>query len=311
MTHAHVQPGRVAQPLQGHLPQPGTTAVAAPAISGHQDQLGRGVHRLPHSLPPLLHRGHGKLRRLMINAYADPATVLRHIVDAVGDRFAQTLVQKVMHPHGLGPALGVIFTPTVGKVSNQLFCLGIDRDHRLAAMLKSLDLSVDVLKWRMAVWMRRPLASFPGALQTVVEGFEQLPHGGMTHVMALLPQFLGQAARTFTGPAQGRHRITTSRRLHEGIDCLEELLVLSGAGLTPCPVASHTARSVTRVRQACQHLFAQPYRAFCQSCSPGDRRHAPMPQTARLGGRPHAASSFVQLGLERLIFHFDRLFLWV
>jgi hypothetical protein len=106
-------------------------------------------------------------------------------------------------------------------------------------------MSVDVRKWRIPVRMRRPLASFPGALQTVVEGLEQVPHGGVTHAMALLPQLLGQAARTLTGPAQGRHRIPTSRRLHEGINRLEELLVLRGAGLTPCPVASHPARSIT------------------------------------------------------------------
>ena len=54
-----------------------------------------------------------------------------------------------MHPHGLGPALELIFTPTVGKVSNQLFFLGIDRDYRLPALLKILDLGVDVLKLRI------------------------------------------------------------------------------------------------------------------------------------------------------------------
>ena len=79
----------------------------------------------------------------MIEANAHPATVLRPIVDAVGNRLAQALVHKGRPPHGLGHALGLIFTPTVGKVPDPLFVLGIDRDYQLAALLKILDLGVD------------------------------------------------------------------------------------------------------------------------------------------------------------------------
>ena len=311
MPHAYVPPGRVAQPWPGHRPPPGTTAVAAPARSGHQDVLGRGVQRLPPPRPPRLHRCHGKRRRIMIDADAAPAPVLRHRGDAGGDRWAPTLVQKGRPPHGLGPAWGVICTPPVGHVSTPRFVLGIDRAHRRAARLNILDRRVAGRQWRLAVRRRRPLASVPGAWQPVVKGLAPLPHGGVTHVMALLPQCRGHAARTFTGPAQGRQRITPSRRLHAGLDGLEELLLRSAAGLTPCPVASPTARRVTRVRPACQRRWAQPSRAVCQSCRPSDRRHAPMPQTARLGGRPPAARACVQLERERLICRVDRLSLCV
>src|SRR5712691_11681279 len=140
MTHAHLQTCRVAQLLQCHLPPPRTTAVATTAISSNQDLLDLGVHLLAHALPPLLHGRHSTFSGIMIDANADPATVLRHIIDAVRDRFAQAFVHKVMHTHRLRHALWLILPPPVGKVPDSFFFLRIDRDHWLAAMLKRLDL---------------------------------------------------------------------------------------------------------------------------------------------------------------------------
>ena len=143
------------------------------------------------------------------------------------------------------------------------------------------------------------------------QGREPRPHRGGTHVMARLPPLRGQAARTVTGPAPGRQRLTTRRRLHAGIDGLEERRGLHGAELTPGPMASPTARSGTRVRPVGQRLVAPPSRAGGPSCGPADRRHAPMPQPALLGRLRPAARACVPRGLERLLGRVDRLCLGV
>jgi DDE superfamily endonuclease len=104
--------------------------------------LSFGIHPAAHALPPLQHGGQRMGCRIMINANTDPATVLSHIVDTVGSRFAHTLGYEIMHAHPLGSVLGLILTPAIGKVADQSIFLGIDRDDRLTALLKVLDAGI-------------------------------------------------------------------------------------------------------------------------------------------------------------------------
>lgn len=44
----------------------------------------------------------------MIHSDTHPATVLRHVIDTVGDRLAQVFIYKIIHPNPLGRSLGLI-----------------------------------------------------------------------------------------------------------------------------------------------------------------------------------------------------------
>jgi hypothetical protein len=89
--------------------------------------------------------------------------------------------------------------------------------------------------------MRRPLSRFTGALETVVEGLEQLADFAVAHRMALPAQLFGQTAGALTGPTQWRHRVTACRRLHERIQGLEQLLILCREWLAACPLVANTS----------------------------------------------------------------------
>ena len=106
MTPAHGQARRVTTPVEFYFPPPGVTTVATAAIGGNQDVLRLGLRRWPPSLPPRPHGRHGKGGRIMIDADADPATVMRHVIDTRGKRCAQALIHKIMPPDLLGNPLG-------------------------------------------------------------------------------------------------------------------------------------------------------------------------------------------------------------
>lgn len=63
---------------------------------------------------------------VVVNADTHPALVLREIVDAVGNRFAQLFIQKVVNKNFSRFALRVPFPPAVLKSTNELFLFCID-----------------------------------------------------------------------------------------------------------------------------------------------------------------------------------------
>ena len=103
----------------------------------------------PHPRPPLRHARHRTFGRILLDADADPATGVRHVLDAIGHGLARALVQHVMPTDLLGSALGVIRAPAIGTVADPCFCLRIDRDDRLPAVLNVFDPGLEVLKRRV------------------------------------------------------------------------------------------------------------------------------------------------------------------
>jgi hypothetical protein len=139
----------------------------------------------------------------MSNADADPATVMRHVLDAVGNRWAQALVHQVMPPDPLRHPLGVIRAPLIGHIADQCVLCRVDGDDRLPALWNVFDLALDIFTWCVPVRMRHAFAGCTGAGPTVVADLQQWPHLAGAHVLALLAQLLGHTACTLTGPAQG------------------------------------------------------------------------------------------------------------
>jgi hypothetical protein len=73
-------------------------------------------------------------------------------------------------------------------ITDQLFLLGIDRDHRPAARQIALRGFVDVTELRIAIWMIPALLGLAVTLQTVVQIVQELRHFGVEwNLQALRP----------------------------------------------------------------------------------------------------------------------------
>jgi hypothetical protein len=93
----------------------------------------------------------------VIDAHADPASVGRLVVDAVGDRLAQILVDEVVDVDSLGLARRLPLLSTVAEPADQFLLLGVHGDHGLHLLLVGLDPLVNVLELGIPV---RVVASF-------------------------------------------------------------------------------------------------------------------------------------------------------
>src|SRR5271167_2011278 len=98
-------------------------------------------------------RADGELGRIAGDADTDKPGVGRHVVDAIGRRLAQFLVDEVMHVDVARRAFRAPVRSAVLEVADQLFFLRIDGDDRLTVRLRRNDVRVDVLELRVAVGM--------------------------------------------------------------------------------------------------------------------------------------------------------------
>src|SRR5882672_477400 len=86
----------VGEALEGPLPQARPWSVAAAAVGGDQERAGARKAMPAHARPPQPNRVDGKFRRVMVDADADPAFVIRKVVDAIGNGLAERGVEKIM-----------------------------------------------------------------------------------------------------------------------------------------------------------------------------------------------------------------------
>ena len=82
-------------------------------------------------------------------------------------------IREVVNVHLFGLALALPLAPVVLERAHQFLLLRVHRDHRLPALLESLDLGVDVLELRIAVRVRRALQGLAVALQAVAGLIQQ------------------------------------------------------------------------------------------------------------------------------------------
>src|SRR5438132_8976627 len=153
----------------------------------------------------------------MINADADPALIVGHVVDTIGNGLAQLLVLEIMDAHLLGSALGSPFLARILEISQQFLLLRVDRHDRLAAFLYPSDLLADVLELVFTVWLCFALAGLAVGLQTVTRRIEQKGHRAVADRVVLPSKFLGQLPRAFASPAQRRLRMAARHRIHQSI----------------------------------------------------------------------------------------------
>src|ERR1700730_17015384 len=89
----------VGQMLQLALPQAQTGAIAAAPISGDEQSFGLGIANAADILPPATDGLYRKGCRVVVDAYADPASVGREIIDTIRHRPTQLLDQEVVDSH--------------------------------------------------------------------------------------------------------------------------------------------------------------------------------------------------------------------
>ncbi len=85
--------------LKLDLPQPDAAAIGAAAIGRDHQPVGRRVSLLSHHLEPAMNAVDGELRRVVIDADAHIVGIGANVVYAIGNGFAQFLVDEVMHIH--------------------------------------------------------------------------------------------------------------------------------------------------------------------------------------------------------------------
>src|ERR1700737_5213139 len=147
-----------------------------------------------------------------IHAHADPARVLRHIVNSVGSRAPEFRNHEIVHPHLLGSALRSQFPATVLEVAHQLFLLGIHGNDRLAVGLKFPNLAADMVKLRVPIRVSRSLQGLAIGLQAVVTRMQKFCHHAMARVVPCALEFGGQLPHALASPPQRRLRVTASHR---------------------------------------------------------------------------------------------------
>src|SRR5580700_2763891 len=151
MTHRDVQAGLIGQFLQLQLPEPYPGAIATARVGGNQQALRLAIDGFTHRTPPAPNALHGEGGRVVINTHADPASILAHIVDAIGSDSSQLGNDEVMDPDLFRIPLGPLLSASVFKVPHLLFLLGIHRDDRLTLLQEASDLLVDMFKLSIAI----------------------------------------------------------------------------------------------------------------------------------------------------------------
>ena len=299
----------IRQVLQRDLPQAATAAVAAAAISGHEQLFGGGMSLHAHLLPPAMNGRDREPRGVVIDPHADPAFVLGDVVNAVRNRLAQLFVDEVIDQNFFRLALREPFPSSVAVIPDQFLLFSVNRDHRLQAFLERHHAGVDVLELGIAVRVLAPFFGFAIALQTIPLGSQQSAHGTRADRMPLASQFRRQLRGAFASPAQRRHRIAAC----DGINQISQRLGQLGIMLRGCLASS------ARLTQSRRNRRLGLLRAGVQFCQPvcnrvaGDPRRAahrddaPPTQRPRLRSRPLSPQPLIQQRSQRRVSKFNRL----
>src|SRR5262249_54877542 len=107
----------------------------------------------PHLGEPASDRLTRKLCRVVGDADTDPATIVGHIVHAIGHHLAFGLILEVVDLDALWVALRSVIGSGIFIISHELFLLGIDGNYRLSCRLEGDHLGIDMLELSVAIGM--------------------------------------------------------------------------------------------------------------------------------------------------------------
>src|SRR3954451_23821508 len=283
----------VGKTLEFKLPQPHARAIAAAAIGGDGQPGGAGIAQTTNLLPPAADRLNRERRRVAAHANAHPAGIGCEIVDAIRHRPAEFLDQEVMHPDLLRVTLRTPVPTGVLEVSDQLFFLSVDRDHRLARRQCGPHALLEMSELRIAVWVALPLARLAVALQAELLLVQQLTNQGAADTVAHGGQGLRQLRQALAGPAQRRHRIAARVRL----DQRQQIAKQRGILRHPLLAAATGTADTARVKHLRCHQFLQAPADCAGSNSGGPRqcRDAAIAGCLGFRRREHPPATLVQV----------------
>src|SRR5918999_1340 len=107
--------------------------------------------------PPASDGGHSEFARVMVDPNVDVSLIIPDVIDAVGRRFAELLIRKVVHVDLYWFSFGKPQPPVILVVADEFFLLGINRDNRVARFKQLRRSLADRLKLRVPV---RVIGSF-------------------------------------------------------------------------------------------------------------------------------------------------------
>src|SRR5713101_8855598 len=289
----------VGQALQFPLPQPYARAIAPAGVRRDEQGARASIAGPPHLAPPPPDRPRREGRRIVIDAHTDPARVAGEIVDPIGDGLAALRNEKFMHPDGRGLAGRPPLTARVLEVTDQFLLLRVDGDDGLRGRLEPPDLLVDIPELRVAVGMGRPFARLAIGLETVARRRQQFGHQLSADLMAHALEALRQVPNALGGPAQGRHRVARSGRLHQPLEIGQEGRIFLQRLLASASWTSDAARGKLPLRV--QLLEAALNRGIRDPRRTRDAGDATAPRRPGFRSRPDPPRALRQCRRQRLV----------
>jgi len=183
MAHRQSQAGFIGELLQLDLPQTQPPPIASAAVGCNQQRLAPGIKASSFAPPPTPNGSHGKGTGVVIGANIDEPSVAPDVVNAIGISPRHVGTGKVMPLHLVRLLLRAPLLAGIVVISDQLFFLGIDRDHRPAARQIALRGVVDMTELRIAIRMIATLLGLAVTLQTKVQIMQKLRHLGVADGM--------------------------------------------------------------------------------------------------------------------------------
>lgn len=123
-------PDFVGQSLQGLFENMMVAGIAAAAIQQNQQRCRANVAVATHLLPPEFDRITRKFRSVRTGTDIDHRIIALNVIDAVRDQVALRQMRVIMIVDGL--RLKTIYLPITVEITQLLFLLGVNADHRVA-----------------------------------------------------------------------------------------------------------------------------------------------------------------------------------
>jgi hypothetical protein len=125
VTDPNRQADLIGQSLQFNFPQADSTTIAAATVCCDHQLLGLWVGKPAYRLPPPPNGLHGKSRRIVVGADADPACIRTQVIDTVWIGPPQFLIDEVINVDFFRLTLCSPGLPRVLEGPDQLFFLRV------------------------------------------------------------------------------------------------------------------------------------------------------------------------------------------
>lgn len=159
----------------------------------------------------------------MVDADRDPGAVVGEVVHAVGDGFAFCQLGEVVGGDFYWFAGGLPFLSGLGELPDELFFLGVDADHGVAAGQELCGEAVDVPELGVAIGVLGAFEGLAGGLQAEPDRGQDLGDHGVADRVSHRGQLVGEVTSRFRGPPQRRLRISPRARLDQRIQAAQQL----------------------------------------------------------------------------------------